>query len=67
MTDRVDEILEALKSEALEWRINKIPSPLMREGEDECELLDDLLLVKYGFLIYSISIKYVRMISLNKY
>jgi len=31
------------------WHINKIPSPLMREGEDEGELLDDSLFVNYSF------------------
>ena len=51
----------------LKKKVTIILSPLMREGEDEGELLDDSLFVNYGFLIYSISIKYVRIGFLNRY
>jgi len=38
----------------------------MEKGKEEGKLIDDSLFINYGFLIYSILKKYVKMFSLNK-
>ena len=59
------EIDTTSKNEVSQRRL-VISSPLMEKGKEEGKLIDDSLFINYGFLIYSILKKYVKMFSLNK-